>query len=189
MAIEILDLDEPRVDDALDFCVAAGSPPESVPAQRADSERWLRAILREWNPCGKLGYVDGSVDGMLFYLPGELATGRSICATFADNLVKYPAAWRRGGVVVVVCLWVKGKGAGLGRALLDRLFEELSEGRTFGGAPCRTVGVLVYQPSDEVHWPAGPVDYYRRLGFRIESLDAAAKRAWLSRGITPLVAV
>jgi len=187
MALEILDLDQSRADDALDFCVAAGTPHGGVPGHRADTDGWLRDILREWNPCGKLGYVDGQLDGLLFYLPGEVATGRSLCAQFAENPVEYPESWRAGGVVVVVCLWVKGEGRGLGRALLERLFEEIREGRSFRGRSCRTVGVMVYQPSDEVHWPAGPVEYYRKLGFRVESLDAASKRAWLSRTITPPV--
>jgi GNAT superfamily N-acetyltransferase len=183
LAFTIHDLDQAHAADALDFCVAAGTPHGGVPAQRADSERWLGDVLREWNPCGKLGYVEGKMDGMLLYLPGEIASGRSLCAHFADNPVEYPAVWREDGVIVIICLWVKAEGRGLGSALLERLFEEMRRGREFRGVPRRTVGVMVYHPSDQVHWPAGPVEYYRRLGFRIEHLDAAGKRAWLSRAL------
>jgi len=185
VAPEVRDFDEHGIADALDFCVHVGTPPDAVAAQRADSERWLHTILREWRPCGKLGYVNGEMDGLLLYLPGPLATGRSLCAHYAENPVEFPEAWRENGVVVIVCLWVKGQGAGLGRMLLHRLFDEM-HGREFRGAPCRSVGVMVYHPSDEVHWPAGPVAYYRRLGFRIERLDAACKRAWLSRPVADM---
>lgn len=183
MVYEIADLDEWRIGDALDFCLARGTPSEQVSSQRADSEKWLRQILSEWNPCGKIGYVEGKVDSLLLYMPRALATGRSLCSQYERNPVEYPQSWDQRDLVVIVCLRVEGEGRGLGGALVGSLLEELARGREFRRAACREIGVMVYNPDDSVHWPAGPVEFYRSFGFRVEESDRESKRLWLTRPV------
>jgi len=181
MIYEVADLDEWRIADALDFCVAPGTAAEHVESQRADSEQWLRQVLNEWKPCGKIGYVEGKADGLLLYLPRALATGRSLCANYSCNPVEYPKSWGERDIVVIVCLRVEGKGLGLGGALLGSMLDEMAHGREFGRAACREIGVMVYSPEDTIHWPAGPTEFYRSFGFHVEETDTDGKRIWLTR--------
>lgn len=183
MIYEIADIDQWRVGDALDFCVASRTPADKLQQQRADSEQWLRQILKEWSPCGKIGYASGKVDGLLLYVPRALATGRSLCSQYACNPVGYPQSWDDRGMVIVLCLYVKGTGRGLGGALLGAMIEELGRGREFRGAVCREIGVMVYSPEETINWPAGPADFYRSFGFKVEETDPASKRLWLTRPV------
>lgn len=183
VVLDIADLDASHVLPALDLCVPAGTRPEEVGARRRDSEGWLRQLLREWSPCGKLAYVSDQVAGLLLYLPAALFTGRSLCSAYQDNPVEFPAPWRERGVVVIVCLWVTAKGRGIGSALLRAALEELGRGRAFRGTPCREIGVMVFNPAEGAHWPAGPAEFYQSLGFRVEQSDAPTNRVWLTRAL------
>jgi hypothetical protein len=183
MIYEIADFDEWRIGDALDFCVAEGTPAEQVPQRRADSERWLRQMLGEWTPCGKIGYSEGEVDGLLLCVPRALATGRSLCSHYECNPVEYPPSWRERNLAIIVCLRVQGEGRGVGGALLGSLLEELGRGREFRGSKVDEIGVMVYNPSDNVHWPAGPADFYQSFGFHLDESDPEGRRLWLSRPV------
>ena len=185
MVCQIADIDRARVRDAVECCAPAGTRPEELEAQRANSEGWLLQILTEWSPCGKLAYVEGKVKGLILYLPAALFTGRSLCRAYQENPVECPASWAERGMVFVVCLWAKTEGCGIGGALLRAMLENLGRPRQFRGSPGSEVGVMVFNPTERIHWPAGPADFYRSFGFVVERSDPATGRVWLTRPVSP----
>lgn len=137
-----------------------------------ESSSWLREANEVFSPTTFIAYERGEPIGMVEFLPQSLIGGIGLCPCRVDEergevTDRYLMEVGFENYLFISCLYVSGdhKGKGVGKALLGRLLES----DLLGGFE----GLLVYvaerdeEWAEYIHWPAGPKEFYMKLGFSI----------------------
>jgi GNAT superfamily N-acetyltransferase len=126
LSIEVLNLDEHNVDDALNVCTFQSVRNDKQILLGCEIRReWLLGLLRNIGPCAKIAYLDGKPVGTIQYTP--------------LHLVPYFKT-KRKDALYIHCMFVQEahRKKGIGSALLDALICEMSKpNRLFRQARCK----------------------------------------------------
>lgn len=127
MNVEIYDLSESNVDEALAVCTSEKWRDE--PSYRKGLEvrrEWLLQLYKTVRSCCKIAYVENVPAGMIQYTP-------------LHHVPYFPT--KRKDVLYIHCIFVKRdfRGRGIGSELLDALIDELRKPNPlFEANPCRS---------------------------------------------------
>ena len=149
-SIDIVDVDENNVDDALEVCTFPSVRNEA--SYRIGCEirgRWLLNVCKTVGPCAKIAYVGGKPVGMIEYTP--------------LHVIPYFKT-KRKDALYIHCIYVpkRYRHRGIGYALLGSLINEMSgPNKLFRHGHCR----LLVASASKIHGYA-QVGLFKRLGFR-----------------------
>lgn len=131
---------------------------------------WLEKANEVFKPTTFIAYVDGSVIGMIEFLPQDLLMRLGLCqcrrdAEHGETEERYFSGEGSENYLFISCLFVNKdhQGKGVGKALLKH-FLESEVFKAYGNA---RVYVKERDKSWDsyVHWPAGSKEFYIKNGF------------------------
>lgn len=125
-SINVVDLDEKNVDDALGVCAFPSVRNESSYRKGWEiRKKWLMSLYRTVGPCAKIAYIANKPVGAIEYTP--------------LHSIPYFRTKRRDALYIH-CMYVpkRYRHLGVGSALLDSLINEMSKpNKLFRRVPCR----------------------------------------------------
>jgi GNAT superfamily N-acetyltransferase len=149
-SINVVDLDEKNVDDALNVCTFPSVRNESNYRKGCEiRKRWLMNLYRTVGPCAKIAYIANKPVGAIEYTP--------------LHVVPYFRTKRRDALYIH-CMYVpkRYRHRGVGSALLDSVINEMSKpNKLFRQVPCR----LLVTSANKIHGYS-QVGLFKHKGFR-----------------------
>jgi ribosomal protein S18 acetylase RimI-like enzyme len=167
--LEIVALSPTHISDRLEICFGHLDDWQSLEVVQGN-KRWLAKANKEFGPTTLIAYKGGVPAGMIEFVPRSLIPKVGFCPcrsqeTDMKELLALDDGYDKH--LFITCLWVPGRyqREGIGRALLSQLL--LSQ--LFNGYE----GALVFSKDrdsrwpKEIHWPAGPAEFYIDNGFDV----------------------
>lgn len=167
--LEIIALSPTHISDRLEICFGHLDDWQKLEIVQG-SKKWLARANKKFGPTTLIAYKAGVPAGMIEFVPRSLIPTIGFCPCRADEtemreLVALGDGYEK--YLFVTCLWVPGRyqGEGIGKALLDGFLGS----QLFNGYE----GSLVFTRErdkrwpNEIHWPAGPAEFYLASGFDI----------------------
>lgn len=111
---------------------------------------WLREMLNEYGPCGKIAYYNEKPVAQMLYFPEEAEKTK---------------ASRRENVLIVNCVYnptSEAQKLGIGKKLLESLIEDARQRKTcLGNKTCKFILAKAFTAGEFLPLP----DFYRKCGF------------------------
>ena len=173
MRIRIADIDSHVLCDLFPGCSACvyWECPEGFrkiaaeEAIRLKSE-WFEAMATQFNPCGKLLYVDEEPAAYCQYAPPQYVPGISGYPKLAHHID------RDGVMITCLCVSEQYQRKGLGRRLLQEVIEDLKD------RGVKSLGT--FTRDDSADNCSGPTQFYLAQGFTVVVTESFPKQVLLS---------
>jgi GNAT superfamily N-acetyltransferase len=149
-SVNIVDLDEKNVDDALSVCTFPSVKNQASYRKGCEiRKKWLLNFYRTVGPCAKIAYIANKPVGAIEYTP--------------LHSIPYLRT-KRKDALYIHCIYVpkRYRHRGIGSALLDSLINEmLNPNKLFRQVPCR----MLVTSASKIHGYT-QVGLFKRKGFR-----------------------
>lgn len=138
-----------------------------------ESKEWLEKTNESFAPTTFVAYINEAAVGMIEFVPQKLMKRIGLCP-FRANPEKgkiksrYVLGKEFETFLFISCLWVDKdhQGEGVGKVLLDHFLDSEAFKNSDGAS------VYVSKRDERwdkhIHWPAGPKEFYLKVGFTIE---------------------
>jgi len=137
------------------------------------SREWLKKLSMLFTPTTFIAYIKDTPVGMIEFIPQKLIKKVGLCPCRVnpeknETESRYLLGKEFENCLFISCLWVNkdNQGKGVGKALLNRFLNS----EVFKNSD----GALVYVTErnerwdKHIHWPAGPKEFYFKVGFTIK---------------------
>lgn len=167
--LDVIALSPTHISDRLEICFGHLDDWQNLEIVQ-NNKRWLAKAAKDFSPTTFIAYKGGVPAGMVEFVPRNLIPKVGFCPCRADETEMRELLALEDGYekhLFLTCLWVPGRyqGEGIGKALLDHFLKS----QLFNGYE----GALVFTRNrdrrwpKEIHWPAGPAEFYLKNGFDV----------------------